>query len=66
LTRVRQRDGFSRNAYVEYRFNTDVRMLPQSGPLEGKAADTRDMLLGLKAEASAPASRQQSRLKDKP
>jgi hypothetical protein len=25
-----------------------------------------DMLLGLKVEASAPASRQQSRLKDKP
>ena len=39
LIRVSEREVSSRNRYVEYRFKIDVRMLPQSGPLEGKAAD---------------------------
>jgi len=37
LTRLRQS---ARIAYVGDRLKTDVRMLPQSGPLEGRVADT--------------------------
>ena len=37
LTRLRHPD---RDAYVDHGFQTDVRMLPQSGPLEGRVADT--------------------------
>jgi hypothetical protein len=37
LTRLRQTFG---SDSVDHGFKTDVRMLPQSGPLEGRVADT--------------------------